>query len=157
MRLRHRIVQININNGLSRCISLLHSTILMSILILCPVTASSADDIYPFQTAKQESQFSHLLRELRCLVCQNQDLADSHAGLANDLRMEVYKRVLDGQSDQDIIAYLTSRYGDFILFKPPLKGVTALLWFAPMIFLSIGVILFVRKFRVTSDKKSVLS
>lgn len=157
MRLCHQYIQINLRTCLIRCRSLLQSTILMSVLLLFPIAASHADDIYPFQTAKQESQFNHLLSELRCLVCQNQDLADSHAGLANDLRMEVYKRVLDGQSDQDIIAYLTDRYGDFILFKPPLKGVTALLWFAPMIFVSIGVLLFVRKFRVTSDKKSVLS
>ena len=116
-------------------------------LLLLPVAVSHADKIYPFQTARQESQFNHLLSELRCLVCQNQDLADSHAGLANDLRMEVYRRVVNGQSDHDIIAYLTDRYGDFILFKPPLKGITAMLWFAPLIFLIIGMILFWRKFR----------
>lgn len=119
-------------------------------LLLLPITVLHAEEIYPFQTARQESQFHHLLSELRCLVCQNQDLADSHAGLANDLRMEVYRRVVDGQSDNDIITYLTDRYGDFILFKPPLKGITAMLWFAPLIFLSIGLLLFWRKFRVVN-------
>ncbi len=130
----------------------LRSLATMSIysLLLLPATALHADEIYPFETARQESQFNHLLSELRCLVCQNQDLADSHAGLANDLRMEVYRRVVDGQSDHDIITYLTDRYGDFILFKPPLKGITAMLWFAPLIFLSIGLLLFWRKFRLHS-------
>lgn len=126
--------------------------VLLAILLLLPFKMSYADDMYPFQTAKQESQFHHLLTELRCLVCQNQDLADSHAGLANDLRMEVYKRVVEGQSDQDIIAYLTDRYGDFILFKPPIKGVTMMLWFAPIIFMSIGILLFWRKFRAAPQK-----
>lgn len=121
--------------------------LMIMVILMLPVTMSYADDIYPFQTARQESQFNHLLSELRCLVCQNQDLADSHAGLANDLRMEVYRRVVNGESDQDITAYLTDRYGDFILFKPPLKVITAMLWFAPLIFLSMGLLLFWRKFK----------
>lgn len=107
-----------------------------------------ANDIYPFPSEKQEAQFNHLLTELRCLVCQNQDLADSHAGLANDLRQEVYKRVLAGDSDHDIVTYLTDRYGDFVLFKPPLKSITIMLWLAPFIFLSVGLLLFLRKFKV---------
>jgi cytochrome c-type biogenesis protein CcmH len=107
-----------------------------------------ADEIYPLPTAKQESQFRHLLTELRCLVCQNQDLADSHAGLANDLRNEVYERVKAGESDSSIVQYLTDRYGDFILFKPPLKSMTFFLWFAPVIFLTLGLVIFWRRFRV---------
>ena len=89
-------------------------------------------------------QFTRLLRELRCLVCQNQDLADSNASLANDLRNEVYTLVKKGQSDDDIIHYLVARYGDFILFNPPIKATTLLLWFGPGAFLLLGLIIFWR-------------
>ncbi len=122
------------------------SRILMLFMIFF-VTTSHAEVMYPLQTAKQESQFKHLLADLRCLVCQNQDLNDSNAGLAKDLRREVYNRVKDGQSDQEIITYLTDRYGDFILFNPPLKGITLFLWFAPLLFVGVGMFIFWRKFR----------
>ena len=103
-----------------------------------------SNTLYPLDTPKQEAQFMHLLRELRCLVCQNQDLADSNAGLAKDLREEVYQQVKKGRSDDEIIHYLTARYGDFILFKPPVKAVTALLWFGPIIFMLMGIFIFMR-------------
>lgn len=103
-----------------------------------------ANTLYPLDTPNQDAQFSHLLRELRCLVCQNQDLADSNAGLAKDLRDEVYTLVKEGHSDDEVVHYLTARYGDFILFKPPVKAVTALLWFGPALFLILGVLIFWR-------------
>lgn len=103
-----------------------------------------ANSVYPLENARQESQFNHLLKELRCLVCQNQDLAESNAGLAKDLRGQVYDMVKDGKSDSEIIAYLTNRYGDFILFKPPVKSLTALLWFGPFVFLLLGLMIFWR-------------
>ena len=106
-----------------------------------------ADAIYPFETPKQQAQFHGLLRELRCLVCQNQDLADSNAGLAKDLRDEVYTHVQAGESDDEIVRYLTARYGDFILFKPPIKAVTSMLWLGPFLFLMLGLGLFWRKTR----------
>lgn len=117
------------------------------LLIVLFINNGYADALYPLQTAKQESQFKHLLADLRCLVCQNQDLADSNAGLAKDLRAEVYNRVKDGQSDHEIITYLTDRYGDFILFNPPLKWITLFLWFAPLMFVGVGMIIFWRRFR----------
>ncbi len=101
-----------------------------------------ANTLYPLDTPKQEAQFNHLLKELRCLVCQNQDLADSNAGLAKDLRNEVYQLVKTGKSDNEIIQYLTARYGDFILFNPPVKAITALLWFGPALFLALGLFVF---------------
>lgn len=115
---------------------------LLSCLLMS--NAVVANTLYPLDTAKQEAQFNHLLRELRCLVCQNQDLADSSAGLAKDLRDEVYQLVKAGKSDKEITEFLTVRYGDFILFNPPLKGVTALLWFGPAFFLILGLIIFGR-------------
>ena len=119
-------------------------------LLLSSVSANSR---YPLETAKQDAQFAHLLKELRCLVCQNQDLADSNAGLANDLREQVYGLVKAGKSDSEIVNYLTARYGDFILFKPPIKLITALLWFGPALFLFLGLIIFWRTcLRRTSDE-----
>lgn len=117
------------------------------ILFLCsPVWANST---YPLDSAQKEAQFNHLLKELRCLVCQNQDLADSDAELAKDLRAQVYQMVKEGKSDSEISDYLTARYGDFILFKPPVKGVTLLLWFGPILFLFLGCVIFWRTcFRV---------
>ncbi len=103
-----------------------------------------SNTFYPLDTPKQEAQFNHLLRELRCLVCQNQDLADSNAGLAKDLRDEVYALVKEGRSDEDVVQYLTARYGDFILFKPPVKAATALLWFGPGLFMLLGLLIFWR-------------
>lgn len=103
-----------------------------------------ANSLYPLPTIQQEAQFSHLLRDLRCLVCQNQDLADSNAPLAQDLRHQVYDLVKSGQSDEEIIQYLTARYGDFILFKPPVKAITGLLWFGPGLFLCVGLWIFAR-------------
>lgn len=104
----------------------------------------SAKALYPLETEKQSIQFNHLLKDLRCLVCQNQDLADSNADLANDLRRQVYEMVKAGQSDSEIIHYLTERYGDFILFKPPVKMITTFLWFGPGLFLGLGLFIFWR-------------
>jgi cytochrome c-type biogenesis protein CcmH len=98
--------------------------------------------LYPFASAKQEAQFHKLLRDLRCLVCQNQNLVDSNAELARDLKLKVYQMVKEGQSDADIIHYLTERYGDFILFKPPVKTITLLLWCGPALFLMLGLLIF---------------
>lgn len=116
------------------------------LLVLCFLLQPQAiaNSLYPFDTPKQDAQFSHLLRELRCLVCQNQDLADSNASLANDLRNEVYELVKTGNSDDEIVNYLTARYGDFILFKPPVKAITALLWYGPAAFLLLGLFIFWR-------------
>lgn len=114
-------------------------------MVLCFTTSFVfANSLYPLPTAKQDSQFSHLLKELRCLVCQNQDLADSNAGLAKDLREQVYRLVQEGKTDAEIINYLTARYGDFILFKPPVKPLTAMLWFGPALFLLLGLVIFWR-------------
>ena len=117
------------------------SLVLLSSLFMPKIYANS---IYPLDSVKKEAQFNHLLKDLRCLVCQNQDLADSNAELAKDLRVQVYQLVKEGKSDSEISDYLTSRYGDFILFKPPVKAVTFLLWFGPFLFLLLGFLIFWR-------------
>ena len=116
--------------------------LLLSVYVFLLSCALHAEALYPFDTPEQGEQFNHLLRNLRCLVCQNQDLADSNAGLANDLRAEVYRHVKAGENTDEIIAYLTTRYGDFILFNPPVKSTTFFLWLGPMIFLLIGFFIF---------------
>lgn len=117
--------------------------IILSIVMTC----SWAEARYPFTNPKQQVRFQSLLHELRCPVCQNQDLADSNASVAVDLRQEVYRRILMNQSDQDIIQYVTSRYGDFILFKPPLRTTTMILWFGPIVLLGAGLCMVAVMFR----------
>lgn len=92
-----------------------------------------------FDTAEQEQRYQDLIEELRCLVCQNQNLADSHADLAQDLREEVHEMILDGKNNEEIIEFLVARYGDFVLYRPPVKKSTWLLWFAPFILLVFAV------------------
>lgn len=111
---------------------------LMFILFQSPLIANS---LYPFDTPAQDAQFTQLLRELRCLVCQNQDLADSNASLANDLRREVYLLVKQGNNHDDIVHYLVKRYGDFILFNPAITTQTIVLWFGPAVFLVLGIVI----------------
>lgn len=115
---------------------------LLAIYLCFNTSLVIANSLYPLTTTKQDAQFSHLLKELRCLVCQNQDLADSNAGLAKDLREQVYRLVKEEKTDGEIINYLTARYGDFILFKPPVKPLTAMLWFGPALFLLLGLVIF---------------
>ena len=108
-------------------------------IILLLSFAALAQDL----DADQQSRYQNLIEQLRCLVCQNQTIADSTAPLANDLREQVRAQILAGKSDADITAYLTERYGDFVLYKPPFKAVTALLWLGPalLVLLALGVAL----------------
>lgn len=116
-------------------------------IFLCWVSLScwAVDARYPFNSLKQQAQFQALLHDLRCPVCQNQDLADSNAGVAADLRQEVYRRVLANQSDYEIIHYLTARYGEYILMTPPLEITTIILWFGPLALLGVGLLVFAQK------------
>jgi cytochrome c-type biogenesis protein CcmH len=104
--------------------------------MVCP--AHGADTPFEFDSAQQAQHYSELTNELRCLVCQNQSLADSHADLAQDLRNEIYKMLSEGASKQQIIDFLVERYGDFVLYRPPLKKSTLLLWFGPFVLLGLA-------------------
>lgn len=88
-----------------------------------------------FENPQQEERFKQLTSELRCLVCQNQNLADSDAQLAHDLRAEVHEMLLAGNSDEEIKKFMVDRYGDFVLYRPPVQENTYLLWLAPMLLL----------------------
>ncbi len=86
-----------------------------------------------------EQRMINLATDLRCLVCQNESLAGSHAELAEDLRKEIRAQMKSGKNDKEVIEYLTTRYGDFVLYRPPFKPVTYLLWLGPLLFLGIGL------------------
>lgn len=85
------------------------------------------------------ARYETLTRELRCLVCQNQSIADSHATLAADLRREVHAQLLRGATDQEIIGFMTARYGDYVLYRPPFSASTLLLWAGPFLLLGIAL------------------
>lgn len=89
---------------------------------------------------EHEERFHEILEELRCLVCQNQTLADSSSELANDLRVEVKEMLEKGASNEEVITFMSDRYGDFVLYNPPLKPRTLLLWFGPFLLLFGGVL-----------------
>lgn len=118
-------------------------------LLLCCGTlhATTTLESFKFATPEQELHFKKLIEELRCLVCQNQSLADSDAELAHDLRAEVYGMMQDGKSDKEITDFLVARYGDFVLYKPPVKPATWLIWFGPFVLLLIAAALLARSLR----------
>ena len=97
-------------------------------------------EVYQFSSPELELRYQTLTEELRCLVCQNQNIADSHAELAQDLRRKVYDMLSSGQSNAQIIDYMTERYGDFVLYRPPFNVRTILLWFTPVLALLIGAL-----------------
>ncbi len=110
-------------------------------LALCLSAAPAfAVDPMPFRDAREEARFRALAAELRCVMCQNQSLADSNAPIARDLRNEVLELMQQGKSDEEIKAFLTERYTDFVLYRPPLRGSTLWLWIAPAALLAGGAI-----------------
>ena len=132
--------------------------IICFIAILCLLQSVSlwAQEAQPLQTnAAVEVQVERLSTQLRCLVCQNQTIADSHAELAQDLKQEIREMATKGMTDQAIIDYLVSRYGDFVRYKPPFNPATSLLWLGPFgLLLAGGVGLFVmlrRRQKMTTD------
>jgi cytochrome c-type biogenesis protein CcmH len=108
------------------------------LLALACSLAYSAIDPLPFKDRAEELRFQALTRQLRCLVCQNESLNDSGAPLAADLRRDVFEQMQAGKSDAEIKAWLTARYSDFVLYDPPLRGGTWLLWFGPLLVLMGG-------------------
>jgi cytochrome c-type biogenesis protein CcmH len=116
-----------------------HSLIALSVLI-CWFGVSNAQDVYSFQSTQQRQQFTELTHQFRCLVCQNEDLDASSAPLALDLKNKIYTMVQAGQPNQEIIDYMVSRYGDFVLFKPVVDTRTMPLWYGPFLLLMGGFV-----------------
>jgi len=107
----------------------------------------AAIEAHQFDSAEQEATYKVLTEELRCLVCQNNNLADSNADLAKDLRLETYELVQKGKTRDEVVDYMVARYGDFVIYRPPVKASTFLLWFGPFILLLIILILLFKHFK----------
>ncbi len=129
-------------------------------LFLCLAAAAQATSLssFEFSTPEQEKAFRSLTEELRCLVCQNESLAGSIAELAQDLRREVYDMMMAGKSKDDIVQFMVARYGDFVLFQPPLRPSTYPLWFGPFVLFAVaGFFLFRTLQRKRRAEESALS
>ncbi|HEY9398065.1 MAG TPA: cytochrome c-type biogenesis protein [Burkholderiales bacterium] len=109
---------------------------LLVLLMLCISAMAMANTAQP---SAEEVRLGKIAAELRCLVCQNQSIADSHADLAVDLRREIGEQIAAGRSDRQIIDYMVDRYGEFVLYRPPFKITTLLLWLGPALLLIVGV------------------
>ena len=114
---------------------------LIAAIVFVTATAHARTVFEPrgFSTPEHEQRYRTLVDELRCLVCQNQTIAESNADLASDLRREVYRMVEDGRSEDEIAGFMVARYGDFVLYRPPLRGDTILLWAGPFLLAAIGL------------------
>jgi cytochrome c-type biogenesis protein CcmH len=112
----------------------------LAVFLVVLASAALAQEPLVFDSPEQEARYIKLTTELRCLVCQNQNLADSDAPLAQDLRKEIHAMMLAGQTDEQLKVFLVERYGDFVLYRPEMKGNTLALWLIPGVLLGVGAI-----------------
>jgi cytochrome c-type biogenesis protein CcmH len=130
-----------------RSLVMKRAMLLLFVLSFAPLN-TRADEARPSSDDPVlEERVMNLSRELRCLVCQNETLADSRADLANDLRNQIREQMKAGKTDKEIVAYLTARYGDFVLYRTPVRPTTYLLWFGPFILLVAGLVILFRYVR----------
>ena len=113
---------------------------IFSLLILFAGAVSATEDKYQFDTETQQNLFFELSKELRCPKCQNQNLADSDAMIAADLKRKVHDLVKEGQNKEQVIAYMKQRYGDFVYYQPPVNSMTIWLWLLPALFVLSGLL-----------------
>jgi cytochrome c-type biogenesis protein CcmH len=114
-------------------------TLLISILLV-PGYALAVIETYEFSDALLEQRYQELSAELRCPKCQNQNIADSNAPIAQDLRRMLHQQLEQGASDEEILDYMVARYGEFVRYRPRFGGVTTILWIAPMLLLLLGIV-----------------
>jgi cytochrome c-type biogenesis protein CcmH len=121
--------------------------LLIAVVALSPLVVSAADAVPTEKDSVASSRAVKLSEKLRCLVCQNQTIAESNAELAQDLRRQVHEQIAAGKSDDEIVDYMVARYGDFVLYQPPVKATTVLLWGGPALLLLLGAFGVVRVLR----------
>lgn len=134
--------------------SAVRRALLTWLLALGLATPALAIDPLPFSDAEQEARFRELVAELRCLQCQNQNLADSDALIAKDLRREIFEQLEAGKSDDEIVAFLVERYGEFVRYRPAFNAGTLLLWLGPALLLLVGlagIVVHLRRRRATAS------
>lgn len=119
------------------------------VLLFClfSVSVSASIETYEFESPEVEAEYNRLIDELRCLVCQNQNLAGSDADLAQDMRRETYKMLNSGKTPDEVADFMVARYGDFVLYRPRFKTSTYLLWLGPVVLLAIVLVLVTRRIR----------
>ena len=124
-------------------------------LVVWALPGRAAIEAYQFDNPEMEADYNQLINELRCLVCQNQNLAGSDADLARDLRRETYEMLSQGQSRDEVVEFMVARYGDFVLYRPQFKSSTYLLWVGPFL-LMVGVLyVLVRRLRKPEETPEV--
>lgn len=127
---------------------------LLAMLLCLPLLAHAAIAVYEFETPEQEQRFRNLIEELRCPKCQNQSISDSDADIAQDMREQVAEMLREGRSDEEIVQFFVTRYGDFVTYKPPVNAETMILWAGPGVVFVIGlmlVLLQIRRARVRAQ------
>ena len=127
-----------------------------SVLFACPLAAPAVEP-RSFPTPALEERYRGLVEELRCLVCQNQTIADSNAGLARDLRNKVDEMLREGQSDEEILSYMVRRYGNFVRYRPPFDPATVLLWVGPFVLAGAALVMLLVRIRRRAPVSSGLS
>ena len=121
-------------------------------LLILTLFGVTTIDVWDFQNQQEIERYDELIAELRCPKCLNTNISGSDAPIAADLRRAVYRQIRAGMSDQEIRDYLQARYGDFVLYKTPFRGDTAILWISPVLFLVVGLFVL---FRVTRKRTTV--
>ena len=127
------------------------------LLLLIQTTFAENIEAKDFESPDQERRYHALIEDIRCPVCQGQSISGSNSSLAKDLREQVRQMILSNKSNEDIYQFMVDRYGDFVVFKPPLNWKTYLLWFAPLVFLVFCFIYLIRSTRVKNEIASVSS
>ena len=122
-------------------------SLLIVILLFASAQASARISAYEFDNADQESIYNELVDELRCLVCQNQTIADSNAELAQDMKRKTHELVMQGKTKKEISDFMVQRYGNFVQYKPPVDSTTYLLWSGPFIIMFIGLFFLIKIIR----------
>ncbi|WP_144394916.1 cytochrome c-type biogenesis protein [Pleionea sediminis] len=127
--------------------SMINKALLPIFFVIIMTSAWSSDELLEFDSKAQEERYLQLIEELRCPKCLNQSIADSNAGISEDLRNLVYEKIKAGDTDKEIRLYLSERYGDFILYKPDVSGANLLLWFGPIVIILMVFIMVVLKIK----------
>ncbi len=134
------------------------SKLILLIVLSCSFHVVAAPvEIFQFDSPEKEKIFHKLSEELRCLVCQNQSVAESNADLAKDLRLEIYTMLQKGKTEDEIVSFMVDRYGDYVLYRPPFEPMTWLLWFGPVVIFFFGMIFVVRYMKAQNLSKQVES
>jgi cytochrome c-type biogenesis protein CcmH len=131
--------------------------LLLGLLVLSTFSVAAPIETFKFDSAETEKTFHKLSEELRCLVCQNQNIAESNADLAKDLRLEIYNMLIDGQTEEEIVDFMVQRYGDYVLYRPPFKPMTWLLWIGPALIFFFGLIFVIRLLKSQSSAEQDIS